>query len=227
MEQEPTILKSNGMTVPELAKLELNLISENLGKQFELEQRLNQMRKLSLEFAKRSLINTGRIKGNIYFMSIGKSVPMLDKVAATMKSLSFPAFVIDAVHILHGDFGAFGSNDLIVAASKSGHTKELNTTLEYLRVKEVPLWYMNMAKPDDEVVLSVCREDQCLFLETCDEIDGMNRVPTVSPIVFQLILDAIAVNAAGTQLEMTPADFLLNHPGGDIGKFLRKDLNKE
>ena len=55
----------------------------------------------------------------------------------------------------------------------------------------------------------------------------MNRVPTVSPIVFQLILDAIAVNAAGTQLEMTPADFLLNHPGGDIGKFLRKDLNKE
>lgn len=227
MEQEPTILKANGMTVPELAKLELNLISKNLGKQFESEQRLNQMRRLSLEFAKRNLINAGRIRGNIYFMSIGKSVPMLDKVAATMKSLSFPAFVIDAVHILHGDFGTIGPNDLVVAASKSGHTKELNTTLEYLKAKDVPFWYMTMAKPDDEVVLGLCREDRCLFLETCDEIDGMNRVPTVSPIVFQLILDAIAVNAAGTWLEMTPADFLLNHPGGDIGKFLRKDLNKK
>ena len=184
---------------------------------------------LSKEFWRRSYLNKKRVNGNIYFMSIGKSVPMLDKVAATMKSLSFPAFVIDAVHILHGDFGAIGKNDIVIAASKSGHTKELNTTLEYLKSKDVQFWYMTMAGPQDDTVLDLVSNDasRCLFLPQCNELDSMNKVPTTSPIIFQIVLDAIVMHAAGNLGQMTHVDFLNNHPGGDIGKTLKERFVKD
>lgn len=225
---ERSILRVEDSTIFELMNLETVLISKNIEAIFNDNQVQLQTRRLAKEFAYRSNLDYDNpIHGNIYFLSIGKSVPMLDKVAATMKSLSFPAFVLDSVHILHGDFGTIKPTDILIAVSKSGHTKELNTTLEYLKSQDIKFWYMTMAKPDDEVVLDlVGTKDRCIFLPKCEEMDGMDRVPTVSPITFQIVLDSMAMYAAGTVRQMQKDDFLRNHPGGDIGKFLKQSLSK-
>ena len=162
----------------------------------------------------------------IYFTSIGKSVPMLEKTVATMKSLGIPAFTLDAVHMLHGDVGVLNKESILVVASKSGHTKELNATLEYVvKSRHINPWYITMANEDDEIVTKYSSKEHIINLPICDEIDRFNKVPTVSPIVFQLVLDAVAARICDIR-EFNESDFLFNHPGGDIGKSLSKILEK-
>ena len=58
-------------------------------------------------------------------------------------------------------------------------------------------------------------------LPICLELDALSRVPTVSPIVFQIVFDVLALYASGHINGLDAQGFLKNHPGGDIGKFLR------
>lgn len=200
-----------------LVASEISLIAACASQITENPQLLDRLNTLSQKIA---ATKSGEVR-NVYFLSIGKSVPMLQKVEATMKSLSIPAFVLDAVHILHGDFGAITDKDLIIAVSKSGHTSELNTTLSYLKSQNVEFWYMTMALPNDEIVDDLVPEDHQINLPVCLELDTLSRVPTVSPIVFQIVFDTLALYASGQINGLDAQGFLKNHPGGDIGKFLR------
>ena len=211
------LVKSDTSSIKELVASEISLITDCAFKITENSQLLDQLHTLSRKIA---ATKYGKIR-NVYFLSIGKSVPMLQKVEATMKSLGIPAFVLDAVHILHGDFGAITDKDLVIAVSKSGHTSELNTTLSYLKSQNIEFWYMTMAKPSDEVVANLVPPERRIDLPICLELDALSRVPTVSPIVFQIVFDVLALYASGHINGLDAQGFLKNHPGGDIGKFLR------
>lgn len=211
------LIKPDTCSIKELVASEISLITDCAFQIIENPQLLDQLYTLSKKIA---ATKSGKFR-NIYFLSIGKSVPMLQKVEATMKSLGIPAFVLDAVHILHGDFGAITDKDLVIAVSKSGHTSELNTTLSYLKSQNIEFWYMTMALPNDEIVNSLVPEDHRINLPVCFELDALSRVPTVSPIVFQIIFDTLALYSSGKINGLDAQGFLKNHPGGDIGKFLK------
>lgn len=211
------LVKPDTCSIKELVASEISLITDCASQITENPQLLDRLHTLSQKIA---ATKSGTVR-NVYFLSIGKSVPMLQKVEATMKSLGIPAFVLDAVHILHGDFGAITDKDLVIAVSKSGHTSELNTTLSYLKSQNVEFWYMTMALPEDIVVGDLVPEEHRIDLPVCWELDTLSRVPTVSPIVFQIVFDTLALYASGKINELDAQGFLKNHPGGDIGKFLR------
>lgn len=211
------LVKQDTGSIKELVASEISLITDCASQITEDPQLLDRLHALSQKIA---ATKSGEVR-NVYFLSIGKSVPMLQKVEATMKSLGIPAFVLDAVHILHGDFGAITDKDLVIAVSKSGHTSELNTTLSYLKSQNVEFWYMTMAIPNDTVVGDLTPEDHRINLPGCWELDALSRVPTVSPIVFQIVFDTLALYASGQINGLDAQGFLKNHPGGDIGKFLR------
>lgn len=158
-------------------------------------------------------------KQNIYLIGVGKNVPMMQKAAATMRSLSIKAVVIDTVEVLHGDMGMFDKSDLVICCSKSGKTSELVTTM--LKMKEYDMdnvWMLTMGKLED-FAQYLCKFNNHIILPKCAETDNFNKVPSVSPIVFQIVFDAIAFNVSN-YFNFSSVDFLHNHPGGTIGKSL-------
>lgn len=165
------------------------------------------------------IIEKAENKQNIYLIGVGKNVPMMQKAAATMRSLSIKAVVIDTVEVLHGDMGMFDKSDLVICCSKSGKTSELVTTM--LKMKEYDMdnvWMLTMGKLED-FAQYLCKFNNHIILPKCTETDNFNKVPSVSPIVFQIVFDAIAFNVSN-YFNFSSVDFLHNHPGGTIGKSL-------
>lgn len=165
------------------------------------------------------IIEKAENKQNIYLIGVGKNVPMMQKAAATMRSLSIKAVVIDTVEVLHGDMGMFDKSDLVICCSKSGKTSELVTTM--LKMKEYDMdnvWMLTMGKLEDFAEY-LCKFNNHIILPKCAETDNFNKVPSVSPIVFQIVFDAIAFNVSN-YFNFSSVDFLHNHPGGTIGKSL-------
>lgn len=165
------------------------------------------------------IIEKAENKQNIYLIGVGKNVPMMQKAAATMRSLSIKAVVIDTVEVLHGDMGMFDKSDLVICCSKSGKTSELVTTM--LKMKEYDMdnvWMLTMGKLED-FSQYLCKFTNHIILPKCTETDNFNKVPSVSPIVFQIVFDAIAFNVSN-YFNFSSVDFLHNHPGGTIGKSL-------
>ena len=165
------------------------------------------------------IIEKAENKQNIYLIGVGKNVPMMQKAAATMRSLSIKAVVIDTVEVLHGDMGMFDKSDLVICCSKSGKTSELVTTM--LKMKEYNMdnvWMLTMGKLED-FAKYLCKLNNHIILPKCAETDNFNKVPSVSPIVFQIVFDAIAFNVSN-YFNFSSVDFLHNHPGGTIGKSL-------
>lgn len=165
------------------------------------------------------IIEKAENKQNIYLIGVGKNVPMMQKAAATMRSLSIKAVVIDTVEVLHGDMGMFDKSDLVICCSKSGKTSELVTTM--LKMKEYNMdnvWMLTMGKLED-FSQYLCKFTNHIILPKCSETDNFNKVPSVSPIVFQIVFDAIAFNVSN-YFNFSSVDFLHNHPGGTIGKSL-------
>lgn len=178
-------------------------------------EKLNNLAKKIAEFSQN--------KRTIYFIGIGKNVPMLQKVVATMRSLSIKATIVDAVDILHGDFGMFEPDDIVICVSKSGTTKELVTTMHHLKTQKMHNVYsINMASEQAQEEIKVrylYNADNNISLINCVEADRWNKVPTTSPIIFQLIFDAISL-AVSNELGFKRNNFLHNHPGGKIGATL-------
>lgn len=165
------------------------------------------------------IIEKAKNNQNIYLIGVGKNVPMMQKAAATMRSLSIKAVVIDTVEVLHGDMGMFDKSDLVICCSKSGKTSELVTTM--LKMKEYDMdnvWMLTMGKLED-FAQYLCKFNNHVILPKCAETDNFNKVPSVSPIVFQIVFDAIAFNVSN-YFNFSSVDFLHNHPGGTIGKSL-------
>src|SRR5580765_5978503 len=61
-------------------------------------------------------------KGQVVVTGIGKSGIIAKKIAATFRSTGTQSIFLHASEALHGDIGAVGSHDVIIAIGKSGET---------------------------------------------------------------------------------------------------------
>jgi arabinose-5-phosphate isomerase len=175
-----------------------------------------------LEKLKTAIVQTKMNGGKIIFTGIGKNVFACQKLAASYSSIGIPTFFLDAVHAVHGDLGIVGDKDLIIAMSKSGNTSELTNMLEHLQWNldrfPSPVWGLDCGKLNNGFD-NLC--DETIHLYVPMEIDEMNLVPTVSAIMLQIAGDLVGV-AAAEQLGLNSEIYGYNHPGGTIGKTLKK-----
>src|SRR5437870_4029369 len=72
-------------------------------------------------------------KGQVVVTGIGKSGIIANKIAATFRSTGTQAIFLHASEALHGDIGAVGRRDVMIAVGKSGETRELNELLRFVR----------------------------------------------------------------------------------------------
>ena len=155
-------------------------------------------------------------KGRVICTGIGKSGHVARKIAATMASTGTQAYFVHATEASHGDLGMIGQDDVVLALSKSGETKELADMLSYAKRYSIPLIGMT-AKADSTLGRTA---DILLQVPDAAEACAETNAPTTSTTLMIAMGDALAV--ALLESKGFKADhFKVFHPGGKLGAMLR------
>jgi arabinose-5-phosphate isomerase len=135
----------------------------------------------------------------IWCTGVGKSGLVAQKLAATLRSFGRPAHFLHPVDALHGDAGALGEADALLAISASGHTAEL---LRLLRGQPLPL--VAVTAPGSPLAALATA-----VLDASVEEEAGGDAPLTSYLVATALVDALA-------LRLRPGATLV-HPGGFLG----------
>lgn len=154
-------------------------------------------------------------RGRIIVTGMGKSGHIAGKIAATLASTGTPAFYVHPGEASHGDLGMITKEDVVLAISNSGETREILTILPLLKRLNVPLISLT-GKPDSTIATSA---NANIDVSIAEEACPLGLAPTSSTTVTLVMGDALAI--ALLQIRgFTAEDFALSHPGGTLGKRL-------
>jgi arabinose-5-phosphate isomerase len=155
-------------------------------------------------------------RGRIVCTGMGKSGHVARKIAATLASTGSAAMFVHPSEASHGDLGMIGADDVILALSKTGETRELADVIAYAARFDIPLIGMTTA-PDSALGLAA---DIVLRLPDAPEAADAVNAPTTSTTLQMALGDALAV-ALLERRGFKPQDFKVLHPGGKLGAMLR------
>lgn len=156
-------------------------------------------------------------RGKVVVVGMGKSGLICRKIAATFASTGTPAAFLHAAEALHGDFGAVGKGDVILALSHSGETEEILRLLPLIRRLDLPLIAIT-----GEVRSTLGRAaDVTLDASVPEEACPLGLAPTASTTAALALGDALAV-ALFQRNGFTEDDFAVLHPAGSLGRRLLK-----
>ena len=151
-------------------------------------------------------------KGRVIFTGIGKSGIVGRKIMATLNSTGTPSLFLHPVEAVHGDLGVVTPDDIIIAISNSGYTKELVTIVPILKNLGV-------------TVIAFCGDSESplaneshLFINVGVEREAcpLGLAPTTSTTAALAMGDALAVVLINRR-QFNRKDFKRFHPGGSLG----------
>ena len=154
-------------------------------------------------------------KGRVVLMGMGKSGLVGRKIASTFSSTGTPAFFLHPAEGLNGDFGMLAKEDVVIAISYSGETRELLEALPLLKRYGNRLIILagnlrsTLAKAGDV----------CLDIYVKEEACPLDLAPTASTTATLALGDALAITLMEKR-GFKKEDFALLHPGGTLGKRL-------
>ncbi|MCR5262000.1 MAG: KpsF/GutQ family sugar-phosphate isomerase [Candidatus Gastranaerophilales bacterium] len=198
-----TVSELNQTSLTALAKSVLDIEANSIIK---LKERIND----NINTAVKTIISS---KGRVIVTGMGKSGHIGRKIAATLSSTGTPAYFLHPAESTHGDSGIITRQDVVIALSNSGETKELLNLLPLIKRFEVPLiafvgkttsTLANMA----DIIFDVSVEK-----EACP----LGKAPTASTTAALAMGDALAICLL-KQRGFSAEDFLMFHPSGSLGK---------
>lgn len=155
-------------------------------------------------------------QGRVVVTGMGKSGHVGRKIASTLASTGTPAHYVHPAEASHGDLGMIQREDVIIALSWSGETRELADIVSYAKRHRVGLIALT-ANADS----ALGREaDVCLTLPRVREACPNNQAPTTSTTMTLTLGDALAV-ALLEDRGFSALDFHAFHPGGKLGAELK------
>lgn len=159
----------------------------------------------------------GAASGRIIVTGMGKSGHVARKIAATLSSTGTPAYYVHPGEASHGDLGMIRREDVIVALSWSGETRELADILSYAKRHRVPLVAITSVAES-----TLGREAEiCLTLPRAPEACPNGQAPTTSTTMMMALGDAFAVALLESR-GFSALDFHAFHPGGRLGAELKQ-----
>jgi arabinose-5-phosphate isomerase len=156
-------------------------------------------------------------KGRVIVTGMGKSGLVARKIAATLSSTGTPAFFLHPAEAIHGDLGKLVPNDTVIALSYSGETHEIFRLVDRIKRLGIPLISMTGNRGSTLAQASDVLLDVSIAKEACP----MNLAPTASTTASLALGDALAV-AVGERKGFREDDFAELHPGGELGRRLRR-----
>jgi len=155
-------------------------------------------------------------KGRVIITGMGKSGHIGNKIAATMASTGTPAFFLHPGEASHGDLGMVTQNDVLIAISNSGESKELSDILIYCRRFSIPVIAITK-NPDSSLGKN---SDLVLRLPNNREACPLGLAPMSSTTATLVMGDILAADLM-VRKGFTEEDFKLRHPGGKLGSILQ------
>jgi len=156
-------------------------------------------------------------KGRVVVTGLGKSGLIGRKISATFSSTGTPSIFLHAADALHGDLGTLTEDDVMLAISASGETSELVEILE--SVKRLGIHLIALTAKSRSTLATA--SDVLLDISVKEEACSLNLAPTASTTAALAMGDALAVSVLDRR-GFKEEDFAALHPGGRLGKKLRR-----
>jgi arabinose-5-phosphate isomerase len=156
-----------------------------------------------------------KCRGRVILTGMGKSGIICRKIAATLTSTGTQSVFMHPSDAMHGDLGLIKKNDIVIALSNTGETREVIELIPHLKLMRTKLIAItsdpasNLAKEADVLL------DYKIEKEGCP----LNLAPMASTTTALALGDAIAaalMKAKNIKVE----DFQQYHPQGRLGQIL-------
>jgi arabinose-5-phosphate isomerase len=156
-------------------------------------------------------------KGRIIITGMGKSGHIGKKIAASLASTGTPSFFVHPAEASHGDLGMITEDDVVIAISNSGESKELIDILNYCKRFGIKL--IAITKNSQSSLGKA--GDIILELPNNGEACPLGLAPTSSTTA-TLVLGDILTTGLIERKGFTKSDFNQRHPGGKLGSILQR-----
>ena len=155
--------------------------------------------------------------GRIIITGMGKSGHIGKKIAASLASTGTPSFFVHPAEASHGDLGMITENDVVVAISNSGESKELVDIINYC--KRFGIKIIAITKNPESSLGKAA--DIILELPKYGEACPLGLAPTSSTTATLVLGDILTVGLIERK-GFSKEDFNLRHPGGKLGSILKR-----
>jgi len=159
--------------------------------------------------------------GRIIVSGMGKSGHIGKKIAASLASTGTPSFFVHPAEASHGDLGMITEDDVVIAISNSGESKELVDIINYC--KRFGIKIIAITKNAESSLGKAATV--VLELPKYEEACPLGLAPTSSTTATLVLGDILTVGMIERR-GFSKEDFNLRHPGGKLGSVLKrvKDL---
>lgn len=178
---------------------------------------LNELKKLLDDDLTKALDMIEHTQGRVIITGMGKSGHIGKKIAASLASTGTPSFFMHPAEASHGDLGMVTQDDLIIAISNSGESRELIDVLNY--AKRFGIRLISMTKNPDSSLGKA--GDIVLKLPTSKEACPLGLAPTSSTTATLVLGDILTVGMIERR-GFSKAQFNQRHPGGKLGSILQR-----
>lgn len=152
--------------------------------------------------------------GKLITSGMGKAGQIAHNIATTFSSTGTPSVFLHPSEAQHGDLGVLQKNDVLLAISNSGKTREI---IELIDLKN------NLFSSIPVIVLTgnensplALKADIVITTGFPKEVCPLGLTPTTSTTVFTVIGDALVVLMM-EKIGFTPEDYSKRHHGGYLG----------
>lgn len=156
-----------------------------------------------------------KTKGKVIVTGMGKSGHIGSKIAATLASTGTPAFFIHPAEASHGDLGMLSKDDVVIAISYSGESKELGDLLHYCRRFGIPVISI-VSNPESTLAKN---SNIAIIVPKTAEACPFGLAPTTSTTQSLALGDALAMVLLDKK-GFSRDEFRDRHPGGKLGQIL-------
>ena len=129
-------------------------------------------------------------KGRVIVTGMGKSGHIARKIAATLASTGTPSFFVHPSEASHGDLGMLTTDDVVIAISNGGESKELADILLYCKRFSIPL--VAITKNPDSTLGK--NSNLVLRLPNDGEACPLGLAPTSSTTATLVMGDVLAID---------------------------------
>lgn len=158
-------------------------------------------------------------KGKLVTSGMGKAGQIAQNMATTFSSTGTPAVFLHPSEAQHGDLGILQENDIVLAISNSGKTREIIELITLAKNLIPGIQFIVITSDPDSLLAQ--KADVCLLTGRPDEVCGLGFTPTTSTTVMTVIGDILVVGTM-KRIGFTISDYAKRHHGGYLGEKSRE-----
>ena len=156
-------------------------------------------------------------KGRIIITGMGKSGHIGNKIAASLASTGTPSFFVHPAEASHGDLGMITENDVIIAISNSGESRELVDIINYCKRFDIKIVAITKNAESSLGKASTV----VLELPNQGEACPLGLAPTSSTTATLVLGDILTIGLIERK-GFSKEEFNVRHPGGKLGSILKR-----